>query len=342
VVDSTGNAYVTGRTASTNFPTANAFQSTIVGVNAFVTKFNAAGSALVYSTYLGGSQGPAGVSDEGLAIAIDSAGNAYVTGSARSTNFPTVNAFQNTNDGDFNAFVTKFNAAGSALIYSTYLGGSVEDAGSGIAVDSAGNAYVVGGTRDNDFPIVNAFQNTNHGGTLNYDAFVTKFDAAGSALIYSSYLGGSGDDGGYGIAIDSGGNAYVTGFTWSGDFPTANAFQNTFGGGHTDAFVTKISDTAPTPTPTPTATPTATATSTSTPTATPTPTPTPTPCTGRCSPTPRPRPTPKARPTPPPHLTPVPPPPSPRPTAWPRPTSPPHITPVPPPPSPRATPWPRP
>ena len=240
-----------------------------------MTKFNAAGSALVYSTYLGGSQGPAGVSDEGLAIAIDSAGNAYVTGSARSTNFPTVNAFQNTNDGDFNAFVTKF-------------------------------------------------------------------DAAESALIYSSYLGGSGDDGGYGIAIDSGGNAYVTGFTWSGDFPTANAFQNTFGGGHTDAFVTKISDTAPTRTPTPTATPTATATSTSTPTATPTPTPTPTPCTGRCSPTPRPRPTPKARPTPPPHLTPVPPPPSPRPTAWPRPTSPPHITPVPPPPSPRATPWPRP
>src|SRR5947208_16295054 len=103
--------------------------------------------------------------------------NAYATRTT-SSNFVTAAAFLDSTNVGFNAFVTKFNAAGSALIYSTYLGGSVEDAGSGIAVDSAGNAYVVGGTRDNDFPIANAFQNTNHRGTLNYDAFVTKFDAA--------------------------------------------------------------------------------------------------------------------------------------------------------------------
>jgi hypothetical protein len=245
-VDSAGNAYVTGWTQSQNFPTANAFQGTIGGPgydDAFVTKFNAAGSALVYSTYLGGSN-----TDEGVGVAIDSAGNAYITGLTRSTNFPTANAFQGMNHGDYDAFVTKINAAGSGLVYSTYLGGSALDYSLGIAVDSTGNAYIVGQTTSNNFPTANAFQSTNHGGPLNYDAFVTKFNAAGSALVYSTYLGGTDDDQGYAIAIDSGGNAYVTGGTWSADFPIANAFQNSPRGGDTDAFVTKIADATPGPT----------------------------------------------------------------------------------------------
>jgi len=245
-VDSAGNAYVTGWTQSWNFPTANAFQGAIGGPgydDAFVTKFNAAGSALVYSTYLGGSD-----TDEGVGIAVDSAGNAFITGVTRSTNFPTAHAFQNTNHGDYDAFVTKFNPAGSALVYSTYLGGNALDYGLGIALDSAGNAHIVGQTTSNNFPTANAFQSTNHGGPLSYDAFVSKFNPAGSALVYSTYLGGADDDQGYAIAIDSGGNAYITGGTWSADFPIANAFQNVPRGGDTDAFVAKISDMLPGPT----------------------------------------------------------------------------------------------
>jgi uncharacterized protein (TIGR03437 family) len=241
-VDSSGNAYVTGSTASTNFPTANAFQATNSsgGWNAFVTKFNTAGSALAYSTYLGGSSGQ----DFGSGIAVDSSGNAYVTGSTQSTNFPTTaNAFQAVNRGGVNGtvFVTKLSAAGSALTYSTYLGGSGGDFPNGIAVDSSGNAYVTGSTTSSNFPIANAFQAAL--GSSGEDAFVTKLNAAGSALIYSTYLGGSGGAFGISIAVDSSGNAYVTGNTASSNFPTtADAFQTVFGGGVGigDAFVTKL------------------------------------------------------------------------------------------------------
>jgi hypothetical protein len=297
-VDSSGDAYVTGSTGSTNFATANAFQQTNAGgwADVFVTKLNAAGSALVYSTYLGGFG-----FDYGTGIAVDSSGNAYVTGVTFSTNFPTVNAFQAEIGGnpylyERNAFVTKLNTDGSALIYSTYLGGggytdgygiAVDTSGnayvtgmaispnfpttagafqttgggcfvtkftfagtalaystrinspwcSAIAVDSSGNAYVTGSTFATDFPTANAFQVTNAGGG---DAFVTKLNAAGTALVYSTYLGGSGKDGGQGIAVDSSGNAYVTGWIASTDFPTANAFQAMYGGGDTDAFVTEL------------------------------------------------------------------------------------------------------
>jgi hypothetical protein len=232
-VDSSGNAYVTGPTASRNFPTANALQASNRGSNdAFVTKLNAAGSALVYSTYLGGSG-----EDGGSAIAVDSSGNAYVTGLTSSRNFPTANAVQASYGGGmYDAFVTKLNAAGSALVYSTYLGGSDEDGGSGIAVDSSGNAYVTGMTNSSNFPTANALQASNRGSN---DAFVTKLNAAGSALVYSTYLGGSGDEVGL-IAVDSSGNAYVTGETSSGNFPTANALQASSGGGRSDAFVTKL------------------------------------------------------------------------------------------------------
>ena len=229
-VDSTGNAYVTGYTASTDFPvTPGAFQTICGGTcngNAFVTKLNPTGSALVYSTYLGDRGGGSG-------IAVDGADNAYVTGQTQSTDFPvTPGAFQTTctlsGNGDCNvAFVTKINPTGSALVYSTYLGGSNIDSGFGIAVDSAGNAYVTGNTYSSDFPTTPGAFQTNYGG--NRDAFVTKINPTGSALVYSTYLGGSGEDLGFGIAVDSAGNAYVTGYTGSNNFPTTpNAIRKTF------------------------------------------------------------------------------------------------------------------
>ena len=224
-IDSAGNAYVTGQTKSSNFPTTGgAFDRTFnvdtcprCGVDqydAFVTKLNASGSALVYSTFLGGFD-----IDDGLGIAVDAAGNAYVTGETGSQNFPTTSAaFDRTRNGAFDAFVTKLNAAGSALVYSTYLGATNVEFGSRIAVDAGGSAYVVGSTSSSDFPTTaGAFDTTANGA---FDVFVTKLNAAGSALAYSTYLGGQGFDSGGGIVLDSAGNAYVTGGTGSIDFPT--------------------------------------------------------------------------------------------------------------------------
>ena len=236
-VDGAGNAYVTGYTASSDFPTTpGAFQTTYAGGNgdAFVTKLNPKGTALVYSTYLGGSD-----SDGGYGIAVDSAGNAYVTGYTASTDFPTTpGAFQTTFGGNGDAFVTKLNPTGTALVYSTYLGGTRGDLGLGIAVDSAGNAYVTGYTASSDFPTTPGAFQTTYGG--NQDAFVTKLNPKGTALVYSTYLGGTSGDFGLGIAVDSAGNAYVTGGTEFTDFPTtAGAYQTTYGGTY-DAFVAKF------------------------------------------------------------------------------------------------------
>jgi hypothetical protein len=238
-IDSAGNAYVTGVTGSTNFPTANAVQATKGATNedAFLTKLNAAGNALVYSTYLGGGDS----SEFGQAVAVDSAGNAYVTGVTFSTDFPTVNAIQAAKGGgSVDAFLTKFNAAGNALVYSTYLGGSANDTGFGVAADASGNAYVVGETESTNFPTANALQAANAGLR---DAFVAKVNATGSAFIFSTYLGGSGDiDVAQSVAVDSAGLAYVAGQTSSTNFPTANAFQGTNGGTTVtqDAFLTKF------------------------------------------------------------------------------------------------------
>jgi hypothetical protein len=249
-VDVDGNAYVTGATDGgppSAFPTTRqAFQPTSGGgVDAFVTKLNAQGSALVYSTCLGGI-----LMDEGHAIAVDAAGNAYVTGTTVTleNDFPvTPGGFQTTagggvGAGTLDAFVTKLNADGSALVYSSYLGGggySLGTEGYGIAVDAAGNAYVTGDTID--LPTVNPFQ-AQLAGML--DAFVTMVNPAGSALIYSSYLGGSTSDVGLGIAVDAAGNVYVAGTTSSLDFPTTSgAYQPHNGGGDggfSDAFITKI------------------------------------------------------------------------------------------------------
>jgi hypothetical protein len=190
---------------------------------------------LVYSTYLGGSG-----DDVGSGIAVDGAGSAYVTGGTSSTNFPIQAPYQATNQGQYgngNVFVTKLTPAGNALVYSTYLGGSGRDFGSGIAVDGAGSAYVTGLTESTNFPTQSAYQATFQGGTL--DAFVTKLTPAGNALAYSTYLGGSGDDYGNGIAVDAAGSAYVTGFSGSANFPTKSPYQAKLNG-FPAVFVTKL------------------------------------------------------------------------------------------------------
>jgi hypothetical protein len=237
-VDGAGDAYVTGETASTDFPiTSGAFQTTLNGSgNAFVTEVNPEGSALVYSTYLGGSY-----YDGGVSVALDSAGNAYVVGQADSANFPvTPGAFQTTcsngcYDGD--AFVSKLNPTGSALVYSTFLGGSGIDVAFDVVVDSAGTAYIAGYTYSGDFPTENPLQPYNRGRS---DGFVTRINPSGSALVYSTYLGGSHDDGAHGIALDNAGNAYVTGWTGSPNFPTTSGAFQPFYNGEYDAFVSKL------------------------------------------------------------------------------------------------------
>ena len=239
---------MTGQTSSTNFPTASPYQAANAGsVDAFVTKLNASGSALVYSTYLGGSTASPGLAtadDTGQAIAVDAGGNAYVAGQTSSTNFPTVGPVQTANAGRVDAFVTKLNAAGSALVYSTYLGGSTSSGGSvaddiayGIAVDASGNAYVAGDTHSTNFPTASPYQAANAGSV---DAFVTKLNASGSSLVYSTYLGGGNFDHAHAIAVGSDGSAYVGGETQSANFPTASPVQPS-NGGDTDAFVTKLS-----------------------------------------------------------------------------------------------------
>ncbi|MDA8306865.1 MAG: SBBP repeat-containing protein [Deltaproteobacteria bacterium] len=232
-VDSSGNAYVAGLTGSTDFPVNNALQSVNGGgCDAFVTEIAAGGKSLVYSTYLGGSG-----DDEASGIAVDSSGNAYVTGTTVSADFPTHNAIQSTYGADSDAFVTEIAAAGQSLVYSTFLGGSRDDSGNCIAVDGSGNTYVTGTTLSTDFRVNNALQSVNGGG---YDAVVTEIEAGGKSLVYSTFLGGSGDDEAWAISVDGSGNAYVAGWTASTDLPTANALQPAFGGSDDDAFLTEI------------------------------------------------------------------------------------------------------
>jgi hypothetical protein len=245
VTDGAGDAYVTGLSYSSNFPTtAGALQKTLSGLDdAFVTELNSTGSALVYSTYLGGTG-----HDDGRGIAVDASGNAYVAGFTDSAHFrTTVGAFQPAPGGapeeGYDAFVSKLNSTGSALIYSTCLGGGKDDFAYGIAVDGLGDAYVTGDTFSAKFPTTaGAFQTTLGGASGNGhdDAFVSKLNAAGSALLYSSYLGGSNNDVGYGIAVDSSGNAYVTGATNSSDFPTTTTGFQTTPGGYDDGFFSEI------------------------------------------------------------------------------------------------------
>jgi len=241
-VDGAGNAYVTGATLSRDFPTLNAFQQNMRGSgDAFVTKLSADGSKLLYSTYMGGSG-----SELSLGIAVDSTGNVYLAGATTSNDFPvTQGAFQTRFGGSGgqpkrfftsgDGFVMKLGPDGSQ-VYSTYLGGTRDDIAIGIAVDPSGAASVVGSTLSTDFPLLKPFQATfkGSGGDDNYiagDAFVAKLNPQGSALVYSSYLGGAKDDRAMGIAVDSAGNAHVSGNTLSPDFPvTPDATQKTYAG----------------------------------------------------------------------------------------------------------------
>jgi hypothetical protein len=231
-LDSSGDAYVAGWTYSSAFPTANAAEPTFLGSggssDGFVTKLNPQGSALLFSTFVGGSGlsiGGGGRSGDAVfALALDPSGNAYVTGTVSSTDFPTVNPFQARPAGFEDAFVTKVSADGSAFLYSSYLGGAPSAAGGGnqgygIAADANGEAYVVGFTSTTDFPTVNALQPTSRGPS---DAFVTKVSPQGNSLVFSTYLGGTGTESAEGVALDSAGNAYITGLTSSSDFPTVN------------------------------------------------------------------------------------------------------------------------
>ncbi|MFH0732787.1 MAG: SBBP repeat-containing protein [Candidatus Omnitrophota bacterium] len=243
VVDSSGNAYITGYTADTetDYPTTGGAYDTTHngGEDVFVTKFNSTGTALTYSTLIGGSG-----NDYGRGIAIDAAGNAYVTGYTGSTNFPTLNPYQANNGGGYDVFVTKFNSTGTALTYSTFIGGSGDDYGYGIVIDSpGGNAYITGYTADaaTDYPTtVGAYDRTHNGGN---DVFVTKLNSTGTALTYSTLLGGGNGDYGFAMRVDSSGNIYITGYTSSSDYPTtAGAYDQTHNNFH-DAFVTKLNAT---------------------------------------------------------------------------------------------------
>ncbi|HKV81724.1 MAG TPA: SBBP repeat-containing protein [Candidatus Sulfotelmatobacter sp.] len=310
-IDGSGNAYVTGQTKSINFPkVTGAFQGTNAGsFDIFVSKIAANGSSLIYSTYIGGSG-----DDSGNAIAVDGSGNTYVAGgTTSSTDFPLQNANQTTfGGGSVDAFVLELASSGGSLTFSTYLGGSGDDVANGIAVDNTG-VYVVGSTRSSDFPLQSAFQSSHGtstafvtkltpgtpvalaystylgGGTNDFassvavasgnayvtgattdstfpvtatafqstcgtaancnggsqDAFVTVFNSTGSApLVYSTFLGGQANDQGLGIAVDSSGNAYVTGLTQSSQFPVKSPLQSTFKGGTQDAFVAKLDPSA--------------------------------------------------------------------------------------------------
>jgi hypothetical protein len=233
-IDSDGNAYVTGMTDSDDFPTQNPFQTISQDMDVFVAKLSEAGNELAYGTLVGGNN-----YDYGSGIAVDDFGNAYITGATSSSDFPTHDPYQSNKRGYYDAFVIKLCSAGNNALFSTFLGGNDGDFGMGIDIDAAGHIYVAGITSSTDYPLRYPLQTSHHGGSaLKYDGFVTKIDQSGTSLIYSSFLGGSGDERCYSIVADDG-NVYVAGNTRSNDFPTLDPFQET-NRGYDDVFVTRI------------------------------------------------------------------------------------------------------
>jgi hypothetical protein len=218
-VDAAGRAYLAGATSSLDFPVANAFQPLYHdgGRDAFVTRIAVGGTALDYSTYLGGSGW-----DFAQGLAAGSDGSTYLTGWTDSADFPLANPVQPVFGGGYgDAFVSKLTPQGSALAYSTYLGGSRSDSGLSITADALSQAYVTGYTESKDFPQVHSLQ----GAAGGYDVFVTKLNAPGTALAYSTYLGGQANDRAFGLGVDRAGRAWVTGQTESSDFPTVDPIQ---------------------------------------------------------------------------------------------------------------------
>ena len=243
-VDVSGQAFVTGRTRSDDFPTSDeAVQSQLGGGgDAFVTRLNASGSELLYSTYLGGIG-----DDQGEAIAVDSSGQVVVTGVTGSENFPTTaESVQPEMGGQHDAFVARINSEGTQFVYSTYLGGEGNDEGLGVALDDVGNVYAVGATRSSEFPTTTGVLQQGFGSiagsVVNRDVFVSKIDPTGQSLLFSTYLGGQRDDVGNSIAIDDTGHAYITGRTTSNDFPVVSPVQGEKNGGVFDGemFVSKL------------------------------------------------------------------------------------------------------
>ncbi len=241
VADNNGNAYVHGSSQAGVFPTLNPFQGSNMGAaDVFVTKIDPEGSMLIYSTYIGGAEWDH--PGAGSSIALDAAGNVYLTGNTDSPDYPTLDPYQGTNYGGTygqDAYVTKLSSSGNNLIFSTYLGGSEDDYGTAIAVSASDNACVVGFTRSSDFPIEDPYQATHAGGT--YDGFVTELGILGNSLVYSTYLGGSGNDRAEDMVLDESGNVYITGYTSSSNFPTEGPFQTYQGGG--DAYVAQLAAT---------------------------------------------------------------------------------------------------
>ncbi len=241
-VDAAGHAYVVGISSSTDFPTASAIQEKNAGsYDVFVAMLSPSGASLEYATYLGGS-GEDGLL-RGLALALDAQGNAYLTGTTNSSDFPTRTPLQATYGGAVDAFVAKIGSAGSALMYATYLGGTSSEYGGDLAVDDVGQAYVVGTSFSQDFPTVNPLQPTLGG---ERDLFITKLTSDGGAMVYSTYLGGTAQDEGRGLTINADGQVYVTGHTHSTDYPVVHPVQATVAGGadvimsHLDAAGTSL------------------------------------------------------------------------------------------------------
>jgi len=235
-IDPSGNAYLVGYTNSLNFPIVSAAQKVIGGGrDAFCLKLNAAGSVIAYSTYFGGSG-----NDVANGVGVDSFGQPYVVGETDSTNFPTRFPYQAAKSGLRDAFSFKLSASGTTT-FSTYIGGSGDDRGLAIAVSGTLTPYITGCTTSTNFPTKVPAQAANAGGM---DAFVVRFNSDANNTVYSSYLGGTGGSNsamecGYGIALDTFNNAYITGSTPSLNFPTLTPFQAAYAGGSLDAFVTK-------------------------------------------------------------------------------------------------------
>ncbi len=233
-IDGMGNTYVRGYTTSTGFPTQNAYDDTYNGGDRDITltKLSNDGSALIYSTLLGGS-----ASESGGGLTVDGSGCAYVAGRTYSPDFPVENAFDPSFNGMYDAYITKFSAAGNTVVYSTFLGGMSSDYASGVSVGDLGCLYVTGTTSSSDFPTQSAFDES----LDRYcDVFVTEVSPSGQALMYSTFLGGSGHDYGEDIAVDSSGNAFVIGHTASPDFPIVSAYDSIYGSGGSSVFVTKL------------------------------------------------------------------------------------------------------